>query len=99
MRPLAALVIVLALAGLAAAEPGPDAGARAAEGTDAGVGLSAPVASTAPPIRQALDSDLVQTWEHAQVFLRYEDDQLNLRVISGPLNQPYMQRLLALHNT
>lgn len=99
MRPLAALVIVLALAGLAAAEPGPDAGARAAEGTDAGRGLSAPVASTAPPIRQALDSDLVQTWEHAQVFLRYEDDQLNLRVISGPLNQPYMQRLLALHNT
>lgn len=99
MRPLAALVIVLALAGLAAAEPGLETGARAAEGADAGITLSASIPSTAPPIRQALDSDLAQTWAQAQVFVRYEDDQLNLRVISGPLNQPYMQRFLALHIT
>src|SRR5690349_4541289 len=96
---LAALVTVLVLAGLAAAEPGFDAGAYAAEGADASLAFSAPLASTAPPIRQALDSDLAETWAQAQVFLRYEDDQLNLRVISGPLNQPYMQRLLALHVT
>jgi dienelactone hydrolase len=99
MRPLAALVIVLALAGLPAAEPGFDAGARAADGADAGNALSASLASTAPPIRQALDGDLAETWAQAQVFVRYEDDELNLRVISGPMNQPYMQRFLALHAT
>jgi dienelactone hydrolase len=95
MRPVAALISVLALAGFAAADPGTDPGARAAEGAAAGEVYIAP--GTTPPVRQAQDSDLAETWAQAQVFLRYEDDELNLRVISGPMSQPYIQRLLSLH--
>jgi dienelactone hydrolase len=94
MRPLAALVAVLVLAGFTVAESGQRSEVRAA---GAGAAASAPGASTAPPGVQLPDSDLPKTWAQAQVFLRYEDDELNLRVISGPLNQPYIQRLLALH--
>lgn len=97
MRPVAALVTVLVLAGFAVSEPGVDFRARAADGAAAGVVNLAPAASTSPPVHQAQDRDLAETWDHAQVFLRYEDDDLNLRVISGPLNQPYIQRLLAQH--
>ena len=101
MRLLAAYLSILVLAGFAMAGPGSESGARAAEGAAASNGEAAPGASTAPPVRQAQDqdSDLAATWDHAQVFLRYEDDELNLRVISGPMSQPYIRRLLALHAT
>jgi dienelactone hydrolase len=99
MRPHAALVAVLVLAGFAAAEPGYRPGLQAAEGADAGEAYAAPVANAAASLHQASDPDLAATWAQAQVFLRYEDDDLNLRVISGPLNQPYMRRLLARYAT
>src|ERR1700741_4847432 len=96
MRPLAALVVVLVLAGFIVAEYGQRSEVRAA---GAGASASAPGAGTAPPEVQLPDSDLSKTWAQAQVFLRYEDDELNLRVISGPLSQPYIQRLLARYAT
>jgi dienelactone hydrolase len=96
MRPVAAYLSILVLAGFAMASPGSGSGARAAEGA-AGGDHAAPATSTAPPVRQAQDLDLAATWDHAQVFLRYEDDELNLRVISGPMDQPYIRHFLALH--
>jgi dienelactone hydrolase len=97
MRPVAAFAILLVLAGLAVAQPGPGSGARAAGDAGAGAAIVVPAATTSPPVRQALDSDLASTWDHAQVFLRYEDSDLNLRVISGPMDQPYIRHFLALH--
>ncbi|HWA41656.1 MAG TPA: dienelactone hydrolase family protein [Hypericibacter adhaerens] len=95
MRPAAALA-VLALAGFAVTEPGPIPGARAADGAAAETVVLAP-AVTSPPLRQSQDLDLTQTWNHAQVYLRYEDSDLNLRVISGAMDQPYIRHYLALH--
>jgi dienelactone hydrolase len=97
MRPVAAYLSILVLAGFAAAGPGSESGARAEDEAAASEGSVVSGVSTAPPVRQAQDSDLAATWDHAQVFLRYEDDELNLRVISGPMSQPYIRRLLALH--
>jgi dienelactone hydrolase len=95
MRPHAALLAVLALAGFAVAEPGCRPELQAAEGADAGGAHGASIADSTLPLHQASNPDLTATWAQAQVFLRYEDDDLNLRVISGPMNQPYIGRLLA----
>jgi dienelactone hydrolase len=89
MRPAAALFAVLALAGLVALGPGRVSEPYAQESAGAGEGGLLPASDG------AADADLAATWDHAQIYLRYEDEDFNLRIIGGALEAPYIQAFLA----
>lgn len=80
---------MLALAGLAALGPGRISGPHAQESAGAGGG------GVLAASDGAADADLAATWDRAQVYLRYEDEDLNLRIIGGALGAPYIQAFLA----
>lgn len=97
MRPVAAFLAVLALAGPAALGLESAMELRAQESAGAGTGDIAP-GTPAGSLSQpdlAADADLAVTWRNAEVYLRYEDENLNLRVIGGRFDAPYIQASLA----